>query len=309
MNTPRAGQPGDHVSGNHVSGNHVSGNHVSGDHVSGNHVSGVRVSTEQIEAFGRDGVTVLRGAVTEAELTALAAAVELNLANPSAWASDYTPSGQAGRFFGDYVNWERIDAYRQVALESRLPAAAAALMQSRTVRFFHEHILVKEPDTAEVTPWHHDQPYYCVDGDKNVSFWISLDAVPAEAGVEFLAGSHRWDRRFIPRRFVDSLAYVESDNGFEVVPDIEAERDQHEIVRFDVRPGDVIAFSFRILHAAPGTAGLTGNRRRAVSMRYVGDDAVFALRPWLHSPPFEQRDLVVGRPLADARFPLVTLRD
>ena len=56
---------------------------------------------------------------------------------------------------------------------------------------------------------------------------------------------------------------------------------------------------------SPGTAGLTNGRRRAVSMRYVGDDATFALRPWLHSPPFEQNDLVVGGPLDDERFPLI----
>ena len=64
----------------------------------------------------------------------------------------------------------------------------------------------------------------------------------------------------------------------------------------------------RILHAAPGTAGLTNARRRAVSLRYFGDDAVFALRPWLHSPPFEPNGLVVGQPLDDPRFPVVLSR-
>ncbi len=265
----------------------------------------IDVPREQVHGFQRDGVTVLRGAIDQSQLDALAEAVDFNLAHPSEWAVDYTPAGQSGRFFGDYVSWGRIPAYRDVALHSQLPATAATLMQSETVRFFHEHILVKEPGTTEVTPWHHDQPYYCVDGDQNVSFWISLDAVPAEAGVEFLAGSHRWDRRFIPRKFADSNAYVEADNGFERVPDVDGERDRHEIFRFDIQPGDVIAFSYRTLHAAPGTAGRTANRRRAVSMRYIGDDAVFALRPWLHSPPFEQRDLVVGQPLDDPRFPLI----
>ena len=95
-------------------------------------------------------------------------------------------------------------------------------MRSTTVRFFHEHVLVKEPGTAEVTPWHHDQPYYCVDGDQNVSFWISLDSVPADAGVEFLVGSHRWGRNFVPRKFVDSTAYAAAEHGFELVPDIDA---------------------------------------------------------------------------------------
>ncbi|MEO6123645.1 MAG: phytanoyl-CoA dioxygenase family protein, partial [Ilumatobacteraceae bacterium] len=241
-------------------------------------------------------------------LDALAEAVEYNIANPSPWATDSTTAGHSGRFFGDYVSWERIPTFRQIALYSALPVAASALMNSTTVRFFHDHVLVKEPDTAEVTPWHHDQPYYCVDGDQNVSFWISLDAVPAAAGLQFVAGSHRWGQQFIPRKFIDSSGYVTAEGagaGYQPVPDIDADRNDYEILRFDVRPGDVIAFHYRTLHSAPGTAGLTTGRRRAVSMRYVGDDATFTRRPWTPSPPFDQRDLVEGGPLDDQRFPLV----
>jgi ectoine hydroxylase-related dioxygenase (phytanoyl-CoA dioxygenase family) len=175
-------------------------------------------------------------------------------------------------------------------------------MGGDTVRFFHEHVLVKEPGTDEVTPWHHDDPYYCVDGDLNVSLWVPLDPVPLEASLEFIAGSHRWGRRFVPRKFVDHEPYAAAEQGYELVPDLDGERDAHRIIRFAVEPGDVIAFSFRTLHAAPGTAGRTAHRRRAVSFRYVGDDARFALRPWLHSPPYE--DVRPGEPLDD-RFPLV----
>jgi ectoine hydroxylase-related dioxygenase (phytanoyl-CoA dioxygenase family) len=177
-------------------------------------------------------------------------------------------------------------------------------MGSTTSRFFHEHVLVKEPGTREITPWHHDQPYYCVDGDQSVSFWVPLDPVPAAAGVEFIAGSHRWGRWFVPRRFVDHVPYADADSRFELVPDLDAERPGHYILSFDVQPGDVIAFHFRTLHDAPGTEGLP-TRRRVVSFRWLGDDATFALRPWLHSPPFEQRDLIEGGPLEDDRFPLV----
>ncbi len=263
------------------------------------------VTTAVVEQFQSEGVAVLRGAIGPAQLGELAEAVEQNLADPSAWASDYTPDGGTGRFFGDYVNWQRIDAYRRVALESALPVAARSLMRSDTVRFFHEHLLVKEPGTTEITPWHHDDPYYCIDGVQNVSMWISLDPVPAAAGLRFLVGSHRWQRRFVPRKFIDATPYAAAVHGFELVPDIEAELAQHRIVSFDINPGDVLAFHYRTLHAAPGTAGLTQHRRRALSVRYVGDDAVFALRPWLHSPPFEVEPASVGGPLDDERFPLI----
>ena len=47
------------------------------------------------------------------------------------WAIDYTPSGSTGRFFGDYVNWERIDGYRHAALDGPLPRAGAQRCSAR----------------------------------------------------------------------------------------------------------------------------------------------------------------------------------
>ena len=256
---------------------------------------------EMRDNFRRDGVVVARGVLDDDDLAVIAEAVEQNLAAPSELASDYTPGTGAGRFFGDYVNWQRIVGYRTAALHGALPALAGELLGEQP-RFFHEHTLVKEPGTAEVTPWHHDEPYYCVDGAKNVSLWVPLDPVPARAGVRFVVGSHLWGRRFVPRLFVDQTPYAAGSADFELVPDIDAELDLHEIVAFDMEPGDVLAFHFRTVHDAPGTAGLIAGRRRAVSFRYLGSDARFASRPWLHSPPFQP--ITPGEPLDDERFPM-----
>ena len=253
--------------------------------------------------FVRDGVVAVRGVLDATQLGDLAAALDENMASPGEWASDYTPEGGTGRFFGDYVNWDRIEGYRRAALDGPLAALATDLIGG-PARFFHEHALVKEAGTGEVTPWHHDEPYYCVDVAENVSLWVPLDRVPAAAGVRFVRGSHRWGRRFVPRRFADAESYADAVDGFELVPDVDALVDPTEVVAFDLDPGDVLAFHFRILHAAPGTAGLLDGRRRAVSFRYVAADARFAARPWLHSPPFEP--IAPGEPLDDERFPLVT---
>ncbi len=149
----------------------------------------MELAPETVESYETDGVVVLRGLLGPRWLELLDAGVERNLAEPSQWAQHYTPQGEPGQFFGDYCSWNRIPEFRQVAFDAGLADAARQLMRSDTVRFFHEHVLVKEPGTREVTPWHHDQPYYCVDGDQNVSFWVPLDPVPAAAGVEFVAGS------------------------------------------------------------------------------------------------------------------------
>jgi hypothetical protein len=43
-----------------------------------------------------------------------------------------------------------------------------------------------------------------------------------------------------------------------------------------------------------------------VSLRWLGDDATFATRPWQVSPPYEPDGLVVGGSLdGDPRFPLI----
>ena len=257
-----------------------------------------------VESYQRDGAAVLRGVLSDEWLDTLAEGVEYNRTNPSKWAHWYSDEKDAVGFWTDYVTWPEVEPYQRAVYGSGLAEAAGELMQSDTVRFFHEHVLVKEPGTAERTPWHHDQPYYCLDGDQTVSFWIALDSVPADSGMRFVAGSHRWGRSFVPRDFLSHEPYAPEDYGYEHVPDLDAEIDEHDIISFAVEPGDVIAFHFRVLHDAPGNTLAT--RRRAVSFRWVGDDATFGQRPWQVSPPYEPEGLVVGEPLGDdPRFPLV----
>src|SRR4029079_11552414 len=112
-------------------------------------------ATAQRTSFQNDGVVVVRGVLDDQQLAELAEAVDQNLAEPGPWANDFTPTDGTGRFFGDYVNWERIDGYRHAALHGPLPRLARTLL-GEAPRFFHEHILVKERDTHEITPWHHD---------------------------------------------------------------------------------------------------------------------------------------------------------
>ncbi|WP_010223137.1 phytanoyl-CoA dioxygenase family protein, partial [Pseudomonas donghuensis] len=116
-----------------------------------------------IEQFQREGAVVLRGVFRD-WIEPLREGFEQNLAAPSAFAIENVGSGEGGRFFEDYCNWQRIPAFKDFVLNSPAAAIAGALMQSRQVQVFHEHILVKEPGTSKPTPWHQDLPYYCVDG-------------------------------------------------------------------------------------------------------------------------------------------------
>jgi len=264
------------------------------------------VDEQTIQRYAEDGVAVVRGAFSSEWIDVLRQGLEKNMADPGRYRREYTPDGGQGHFFGDYCNWSRIAEYEDFARNSPAADIAGALMRSRKVNLFHEHVVVKEPGTPDRTPWHHDQPYYCVNGDDNVSLWIPLDPVPKERGVEFLCGSHKWNRWFVPTKFT-GVDYARNDEGFEPIPDIEAERDRHEIASFDLEPGDCVAFHFRTVHGAPGNAS-TDTWRRAVSFRWTGDDARFVVRAGEMSPPFVEFDnctLQPGDPLDSDLFPVV----
>ena len=193
---------------------------------------------------------------------------------PDPTARSTRKTGKPGGFYDDYCNWQRIEEYEDFVRNSPAGEIVAKLMRSGTAQIYHEHVLVKEPGTGEVTPWHHDLPYYGVDGDKLCSIWLPLDPVPASACPEFVAGSHATGRMYYPRLFLSHKDYAEGIEGFETLPDVEAERETLSILNWDLEPGDCIVFHMRTLHGAPATSELK-TRRRGFSTRWLGDDAYF----------------------------------
>lgn len=259
------------------------------------------LSGDTVEEFNRNGAIVLRGVFTD-WMDTLRNGVEQNLSEPGEFGKVYTSEGETGKFFGDYCNWQRIDSYRKFFFESAAGHIAAQLVDSSSVRIFHEHVLVKEPGTARKTPWHHDQPYYCVDGSKLCSLWIPLDPVDQSVCAEFICGSHSWNRSFLPTKF-SGVSYDRPGENYEKLPDIDAHRDDYNILSWELEPGDAIAFHFMTVHGAP--ENLSPHRRRAFSARLLGDDAVYAIRSGEMSPPFpglEQR-LKAGEAMDATEFP------
>ncbi len=262
---------------------------------------GAVVANDTKLAFQRDGATVLRGVFAD-WVEPLQAGIERNMAEPGPDAKHYTTDSGPGLFFGDYCNWQRIPEYRDFILHSPAGEIAAVLMGSNTARIFHEHVLVKEPGAGQETPWHHDQPYYCVDGQQNCSLWTALDPVPRDTAVEYVAGSHTWGRWFKPERFNGQM--INAMDGWEDVPDIEGQRADYTILGWDLEPGDAIAFHFMTLHGAPPNRSAS-RRRRAIASRWIGDDARFADRQGTVSPPFPDLTLQHGDPMDAPDFPVV----
>jgi ectoine hydroxylase-related dioxygenase (phytanoyl-CoA dioxygenase family) len=260
-----------------------------------------RLSDTDIEAFRRDGVLYLPRLLDEAQVERMRRAVDRVMAAPTPMGANLTPEGRAGKFYGDYFVWRQDEEFRHLAIDSVLPDLAAQLMGSRKVNLIWDHLLVKEPGTDVHSVWHHDQPYSWVDGTQNCSFWVSLDHVTPESGaVEYIRGSHRWNKWYEAVSFNPGRDFASGE--FEKMPDIEAARADHDIVCYDTQPGDVVVQHLLTIHHAPGN--LSERRRRAVAVRYAGDDATFALRKRGPRPPADP-GLAPGDPIDSEIFPVV----
>ena len=254
-------------------------------------------------AYARDGVVCVRSVLDAGQVATAARGIGAVLASPGPLTQVASGDDDPGAFTEDFCRWREIPEIEQLARHSRVPAIAAALMATSQVRFYHDHVLVKEGGTRQRTPWHQDQPYYNVDG-RGMSAWIPVDPVPEAGCLELVAGSHRgpW---LMPRTFLRGEARWFPEGTLAELPDIEADRGSFDLRRFELAPGDAIFFDFLAVHGAPGFP--YPGRRRVLSLRYLSAGARHAPRPWVTSPPFEGLDaeLAAGAAMDHPLFPVV----
>jgi len=291
------------------------------------------LTPEEIDTFHRDGVVCLRGVLNDEWVGVVRNAVadaerRYRESAPAAMAEPTTEKshlhalnqlgemieGMGGEVLRDgeseadgqfiLVNNAVIDypAVQSLALESPLGEVAAQLFSSSKVNFLFDQIFIKQPGATTRTAFHQDQPYFHVDGEQVASFWTAAEPVAKENGaMGYVRGSHRWDMH-APNAFVGQG--VAPDSELPALPDIERNEDDFDIVYYDVEPGDVIVHHYRLAHGARGNTSLD-RPRRAVSLRFAGDDATVLHRA---SAPAEfptNANLHDGDALDSTTYPVV----
>ena len=179
-----------------------------------------------IEQFAQDGVVVLRDIIPKSWVERMGSALAL-------LAEDLRPvrgkAAEPGSFIGDTVIWQVIDDFRDFAWYSPAARIAASLMRSKRINFYYDQLFIKPPYCAVRTPWHHDITFWPLEGEQICTVWLPIDKVEvASGGLEFVAGSHLWGKRFKAVR-PDNLSYLLSAE-LEDPPDIESDRSKYKIV-------------------------------------------------------------------------------
>lgn len=208
-----------------------------------------------------------------------------------------------GMFFYDAAGWRRHAGIRDAALDSALPALVTQLLETERLNFWEDTTFVKRPNTPQRTTFHQDYAYFQIEGSQCCIVWIPLDAADAQNGtMEYVRGSHRWEEVYAPNVFISQSPHPLS--PYERMPDIEGNRDDYDIVSFDVQPGDVIVHHVMTIHGAGGN-GTKDRNRRAVSFRYTGDDIRYCDRPGAIVQPYLLDRPEDGAPLYGRDYPLV----
>ena len=260
------------------------------------------ITDAEVETFRTDGVVCLRGQFDAGWIDQLRRALEIARTRPGPNAQDHTVAGEQAGFFSDLYISRRVPEMRAFVHGSPAGAIVARLLESSRVNFLHDAMWVKEAGTSRRTPWHHDQPFYCAEGEKMCVLWLPLDPVSRDLSLECVAGSHRWGRRFRPERVNGGWydGYDETD-GFDPPPEVDKKRDQLRVLGWDMEPGDCVVFHAMTVHGAPGA--LTGKGRRAISLVLLGDDMVYVDRGRETQPSYQGCGLVPGDPMDCDYFP------
>lgn len=254
--------------------------------------------------FHLHGAVCIRGLFTN-WIDQLKQGVQKNHDEPGPYFAENVSGNDTGRFWDDYCNWQRIPEFNHFITESNAAEKAAQIMDSTRAQFFHEHVLVKEANTSKPTPWHQDAPYYFVEGEQTVSFWLPLDPVSKSETLRLVSGSNRWPKLVRPVAWLDDADFYKGkQDEYMDLPDIESDQNKFKILEWEMEPGDAVLFNYRTVHGAKGNLQ-AGRGRRAFSMRWVGDDAHYVERAGKTSPPFPGHKMKNGQRLREDWFPVL----
>jgi len=208
-----------------------------------------------------------------------------------------------GKFFYEAGQWRFNDGIKNVAKYSLLPEASAKLLDSEYINFWEDNVFVKTPQTGQKTTFHQDWGNFQITGRKCCVIWIPLDKVTRDnGGMEYIRGSHLWDKTYAPNLLISQTA--DPTSPYEKMPDIEANIDKYDVISFDVNPGDVIIHHIMTVHGSGANTSRT-KTRRAIALRYCGDDVRYFDKPGAIDQPYISHHLKNGDRLIADDYPLV----
>jgi hypothetical protein len=214
-----------------------------------------------VDGFRRDGFVHLRGVLPRDTLDRYGAEITNKVIELNTMHLPIEERSTYHKAFLQVINlWRESAIVREFVFAQRLAAIATELLGTAGVRLYHDQALYKEP-SGGITPWHVDQHYWPLSGDKTCTVWIPLQDTPIEMGpLSFAAGSQRYQRlRDLPISDDSELLIQEA-----------MDREQFAYVQEPFVLGDVSFHSGFTFHRAP--ANESDRARKVMTVIYMDRD-------------------------------------
>ncbi len=262
------------------------------------------LSEEQIASFRENGfLNYGERVVDDEQLAELNAALARVLAGQSAAAPEASRNigGGEDRVVTQVVNiWEAEDAFRRHLYNETIVPLIAQLMNSDTVRVWHDQVQVKPPHIGGPSLWHQDHPYWPVIQPADlVSAWVALEDADIENGcMSMVRGSHRWGPYKGGTIGTDPETYDPAPDDPSIVPPGQ----RIEVVPVPVKAGSVVFHHCLTWHGAP--PNLSPRSRPAIAVHYMPGYTRY--EPTSRGHLVEHNiEVAPGEPLKGSHFPTV----
>ena len=261
------------------------------------------VTDDMITRYQRDGVLLIKQALAPVWLDLMEVGVKRNMKNPGPYAETFF-EGQPGAFLHDFGNYDVNPEYKILLQCSPIADIMRKLLRTEKLWLYYDQIFIKEGESRR-TPWHQDTSYFIAEGSQISSAWITLETVSGDEALEFVLGSHLGPLYNATVFTTDEDTEWYKNSNMPPVPDIDAHREDWNIASWPVERGDILVLHPSILHG--GGAMSAGGRRRAMSIRFFGEDVCYVERPGKPAPPYYgiSEALKPGDPLRHPYFPLI----
>ena len=233
------------------------------------------ITEENIRAYEEDGVVCIRDQFDTGWTEHMLAACLSNMESPAARQLDSSDKDDGGRLVAASHMARNNPMFMDFVIESPAAEIAARLMGLTEVRFFYDQLFVKEMGSPAPTAWHHDLPFWPLDGNHVASVWLALTPVSREtSGLVYVAGSHKWGTLFKPVPAVPIAGFNSTEaDDYEDCPAFHKEfgNPDYRFLDWDMKPGDCLVHHPLTVHGAGGNES-DRQTRVALSCRFFGGD-------------------------------------
>ncbi|MEM8561742.1 MAG: phytanoyl-CoA dioxygenase family protein [Pseudomonadota bacterium] len=219
---------------------------------------------------------------------------------------DEIPNLEKGKFKAGSFNCLNYPSLNALGKQAPFGQIAAELMGSSRICFYGDQLFWKQPNSLQRTAFHQDATYFHHQGDQCCTFWMPMEKVDKENGMMGYARGSHLGGFYKPNLFVSQASFPGSEG--DPLPDVEGNEEKFDVVYYPAEAGDIIVHHVKTWHGSTGNASAT-RHRRALTLRYLGDDIRYLERPGTPPDSPKSATLKNGDPIDCDEFPLMWTRE